>query len=51
MITYDYMAEEWIDDEDEEFKVPMTPEGDRAELQQKFTTKEEFLAYYNGQDK
>jgi len=49
MIAYDYMAEAWTDDED--FKVSMTPEGDRAELQQKFATKEEFWAYYyNGQD-
>jgi len=49
MIAYDYMAEAWTDDED--FKVSMTPEGDRAELQQKFATKEEFwVYYYNGQD-
>jgi len=50
MIGYDYMNEEWMDDDDEDFKVPMTPDGDPEELRQKFATKEEFFTYYNGQD-
>ncbi len=52
MITYNPMSEAWMDDDDEDFKVSMTPEGDRAELQQQFATKEEFWAYYynNEQD-
>jgi len=45
MITYNPMSEAWMDDDDEDFKVSMTPEGDRAELQQKFATKEEFWAF------
>jgi len=51
MIAYDYMNEEWMDDDDEDFKVPMTPDGDPEELRQKFATKKEFFNYYNGQDK
>jgi len=46
MIAYDYMNEEWMDDDDEDFKVPMTPDCDPEELRQKFATKEEFLNYY-----
>jgi len=50
MIAYDYWPEEWVDEDDEDFKVSMAPEGDPAELQQQFATQEEFWVYYNGQD-
>ena len=47
MIYYDYMYEEWTDDED--FHVAMSPEGGNEYLDMTFKTEEEFWKWYNGE--
>lgn len=47
MIYYDDMREAWVDSEDEDFLVTMTPEGCGEELDMTFETQEEFWRYYN----
>jgi len=46
MIVYDWMMEEWYDTENPDSKtVPMTPEGERKEMKQRFETWEEFYEW------
>lgn len=46
MIYYCPMSEEWQDDDDLEFAVGMTPEGDGEDLIQCFRTQKEFWEWY-----
>lgn len=46
MIYYDYMFERWEDAEDYDFRVDMTPES-REDCERTFTTREDFLVWYN----
>lgn len=44
------MNEQWEDDEDENFVIDMTPEGDSEELEKEFETQEEFFKWYYDND-
>ncbi len=48
MIYYDWMGEGWVDEDDDNFFVDMTPEGgiDDPKLNQEFDTREDFFAWY-----
>ena len=45
MIFYDPMCEEWVDSEDDTFRVDMTPEG--TETEREFLSQDEFFRWYN----
>lgn len=45
MIYYNRMKEEWNDEFDEKFRVPMTPEGNYGDLDFEFYSQEEFWGW------
>ena len=46
-ITYNPMGEIWEDDEDDDFIVGMTPEGDGEDLEKQYASQNEFWDWYN----
>lgn len=47
-IAYDFMQEAWVwFREESDFRVPMTPDGPKEDLDQKFMSEEEFWEWYN----
>ena len=47
MIFYDQMSEEWIDAEDDSFRVGMTPEGGKDYENTCFSSQHEFCKWYD----
>jgi len=50
MIFYDHENEQWLDSQNEAFKVSMTPEGDPKELEREFYDFEDWYHWYRGSD-
>jgi hypothetical protein len=48
MIYYDHHNEQWLDSQNEAFKVTMTPDGDPAELEREFDDFEDWYHWYRG---
>jgi hypothetical protein len=46
MIYYNPMNEEWEDEEDKDFRVGMTPEGDGEDFKKEFETQSDFFKWY-----
>jgi hypothetical protein len=47
MIYYNWEYESWLDENQDNFRVGMTPEGDPKDLEKEFDSPEKFWEWYN----